>query len=278
MSQDLKKSEISVRQKPGKHGGILDPINAAKHFRLGRYLPSPDLAAFIEHYWIIHWDLRGQPPYISEVLPYPSVNIAFTAEQGWITGVTTGKYDYELVGTGVIFGVMFRPGGFHPFWPHRMDELTDKTKPATEVFQEAGDVFRKTLLGSTHDDSDRVHMIEELLSKHHPTPNPKITFINKIIEAVIKDKSLRSTQALSGQFKLSERRLQQLFQEYVGVGLKWVIMRYRLQEAAASIATGAHNWTTIAAELNYSDQAHFARDFKKIIGKTPSEYSKSLQR
>jgi len=36
------------------------------------------------------------------------------------------------------------------------------------------------------------------------------------------------------------------------------------------------DWPEIVLELGYSDQAHFIKDFKTIVGRTPAEYAKSL--
>ena len=277
MGLRLQKSEISTRMKSGKYSGILDPINAAQNFQLRRYSPSTNLAAFVENYWIIHWDLHEHSPYTSKVLPYPSVNIAFTAKRAWITGVVTGTYDHQLSGKGIVVGVRFRPGGFHAFWPHHISELTDRTKPVTELFEEADDAFCASVLSLEKDDPERVQLLEKLLRTRSPTPDPRIAFVNEVIEVVIADKDLRTTQALSKRFQLSERRLQQLFQEYVGVGLKWIIMRYRLQEVADRATQEVVNWTAIATELHYSDQSHLINDFKKITGKSPAEYARTLR-
>jgi len=47
-------------------------------------------------------------------------------------------------------------------------------------------------------------------------------------------------------------------------------------EAAEQLATGAGaDWSQMAQELGYFDQAHFIKDFKSIIGVTPAEYAKS---
>jgi AraC-like DNA-binding protein len=35
-------------------------------------------------------------------------------------------------------------------------------------------------------------------------------------------------------------------------------------------------WSEIALELGYADQAHFIRDFKKMIGKSPADYYRML--
>jgi AraC-like DNA-binding protein len=74
---------------------------------------------------------------------------------------------------------------------------------------------------------------------------------------------------------IGARRLQRIFAEYVGVGPKWVIRRYRMQEAAerAEARTGV-DWATLSAELGYADQAHFTRDFSRVIGISPAQYAR----
>jgi len=68
-----------------------------------------------------------------------------------------------------------------------------------------------------------------------------------------------------------------LFDDYVGVSPKWVIQRYRLHEAAERIARGGvEDFADLALELGYADQAHFIRDFKKLVGRSPAEYARSL--
>ena len=53
--------------------------------------------------------------------------------------------------------------------------------------------------------------------------------------------------------------------------------RYRLHEAAERVAKGEEpDWSRLALELGYFDQAHFIKDFKSIIGKTPLEYAKHI--
>lgn len=37
-------------------------------------------------------------------------------------------------------------------------------------------------------------------------------------------------------------------------------------------------WPKLALELGYFDQAHFIKDFKAIVGKSPTEYAKDCRR
>jgi AraC-like DNA-binding protein len=53
-----------------------------------------------------------------------------------------------------------------------------------------------------------------------------------------------------------------------------VIKRYRLQEAADQVADSeVVDWAKLALDLGYFDQAHFIKDFKTIVGRTPAEYA-----
>ena len=77
---------------------------------------------------------------------------------------------------------------------------------------------------------------------------------------------------------LSVPQLQRLFHQYVGVTPKWVIKRFRLQEAAERIEQDASvPLAELAAELGYFDQAHFIRDFKSVLGQSPATYRKRGQ-
>jgi AraC-like DNA-binding protein len=38
----------------------------------------------------------------------------------------------------------------------------------------------------------------------------------------------------------------------------------------------AVDWSRLAADLGYFDQAHFIKDFKAIVGLTPAEYAKKV--
>ena len=76
--------------------------------------------------------------------------------------------------------------------------------------------------------------------------------------------------------EISERRLQRLFAEYIGVTPKWVIQRYRLQEAIWRLAQpDSPTLASLAQELGFFDQAHFSRKFAALVGNTPLDYRRS---
>jgi len=76
-----------------------------------------------------------------------------------------------------------------------------------------------------------------------------------------------------------KRSLQLLFNDYVGISPKWVILRYRLHELIERCHSGAPlDWSQLAVDLGYFDQAHLINDFKSVVGYTPTEYKKLLSK
>lgn len=274
----MQKPATPFEEKQDDFAGILDPAGSARNYGLNRYLPSPRLAPFIEHYWVVSWQLPEGASYEAEVLPHPNLNVAFTRERGWITGVTTGKYNYEVKGSGAVLGVMFRPGGFRPFFGRAVAELMDTTLDAAAVFPAATEAARLALMAEPNRQQMIAGAEAMLVGGGLPEVDPNIAVAAAIVELARTDRSIVSVAELARQSAVNERTLQHLFQHYVGVGPKWVIRLYRLVEAAGrATAETAPNWTEVAHELGYADQAHFTNDFRKIIGRPPTDYAREVR-
>jgi AraC-like DNA-binding protein len=87
------------------------------------------------------------------------------------------------------------------------------------------------------------------------------------------DRSLLRVEHVAKAFGVGERSLQRLFRKYVGVSPKWVIRRYRLHEAAEQLKRPTPPaLAELATALGYADQAHFAREFKQVVGRTPRDF------
>src|ERR1700761_4838949 len=99
-----------ARAGAGKPRGMLKGGAPTQNMSHTRTLPSPDLRFFIEHFWIIKWDLIGQSPVQGEVLPQPSIHLVFEKDFTRVAGVSKGKFTRILQGKGNVFGIKFRPG------------------------------------------------------------------------------------------------------------------------------------------------------------------------
>jgi len=246
--------------------GILQAEAGRRKFALSRFEPTPELAASVEHYWAVRWDLRGEESYRQTVLSYPSVNIAFENERVrtfcGIYGVPSRPYVRYLEGEGVVLGVKFRPGGFYPFSRQPVAALTGRTIPLGEVFGAEAETLAEAVF-ALDDEAEMARL---------PAPNPQAELAGRIVQTVIEDRTMQRVEDMVERCALNVRTLQRLFHRYVGVSPKWVIRRFRLQEAAERLERGEADSAQLALALGYFDQAHFIKDFKAQIGRSPEDY------
>ncbi|MGQ0842166.1 DUF6597 domain-containing transcriptional factor [Actinokineospora sp.] len=254
--------------------GVLGARVARTKFVLRKVAPSAELAPFVEYHWMVSWDLRGEPPFTQQVVPHPNVHLVFQAEGTRLYGVLRGRFTRTLTGRGQVLGVRFHPGGFRPWLGERVSSLTDRTVSATEFFGVAG---TEEPVVSAPDEAGMVAAAEVFLGPFRPRPDPVVAQVRELVSGIAADVGLTRVDAVARSAGLTVRSLQRLFSEYVGVGPKWVIRRFRMHEAATRAEGGdGPDWAALAAELGYSDQAHFTREFTATIGVSPARYADRL--
>lgn len=252
--------------------GILNGISAENKFTLSLHLPSQALAFFVESYWIVQWDIRGEEPFLSENLPHPSVHLVFEKNNTKVFGVVTGKFGYRLEGCGVIFGIKFRPGAFYPFINFPVSRITDGTMKVRDLFNVDEQALEVDILSQPNREK-MIDVAETFLLDRLPERDDNVALINRIHEAIISDSGLTKVEVVAARFQMNMRSLQRLFHQYVGVSPKWVILRYRLHEITERVAKEERlNWSELALDLGYHDQTHLIKAFKSIVGLTPEEY------
>ena len=243
----------------------------------GRYWPGESLAPFVEHFWTVSWDVAE--PEIAEVLPHPSVHLVLEADgKSRVAGVPKGRFTTRLEGKGRVLGTKFRPGGFRPFHKAPVSSLSGRTIPLEEIFGPAAEGLEERALGFA-DPVEAFEEVQAFLEGLRPVPDPQAELAARIAERGATDREITQVEQISAAFGLGTRSLQRLFSDYVGVSPKWIIQRYRLHEAAERIATGAPiDWPDLALDLGYADQAHFIRDFRRLVGQSPAGYARGLRR
>lgn len=273
--ENFRQEPISVSKTGSVPKGVLDPALAAQRLRIDRYPPAPDLKYFVDYFWVVEWDLRGQEPHVQKTLPYPCVHLVFEANKTAIFGVPNGVFERRLEGAARAFGVRFRPGGFRGILGGPVLTLTGRIIPLTGIYDFDVGAAEAEVLGAA-EDADRIRITERLLRTRMPAPDDTVDLVHGIVERIANDRDINRVDELAAQLSLGERALQRLFNDYVGVSPKWVIRRSRLHDAAARLANDEDvNLTQLAADLGYSDQAHFTRDFKALVGRSPSDYRRS---
>ncbi|MCB9676312.1 MAG: helix-turn-helix transcriptional regulator [Alphaproteobacteria bacterium] len=235
------------------------------------HAPPDDLAAVVESFWCARWDLRGQPPHVTELLGDPAIHLSFEAGVGRIVGVWTRLWTRTLAEEGVVRAVKLHPGAGRAVLPRAVRDFSNRITPLDEAFDEVPDV-----LGPA-DDGDGLRVLADWL-------RPRLVITDDVRLAVRMMRRIRRTDLtrvdqLAEDAGMTVRAVQRLFAEHVGATPKWVIRRHRLQEAALRVERGeVEQLADLALALGYADQAHLARDFRAATGRTLRGFESDLRR
>lgn len=252
--------------------GVLHRL-ALGEFAHGRVAAPADLADHVEHFWTVRWNLEGRPPQVQETLPHPNVHLV--VEPGSIAawGVHTGRWTRALEGRSQAFGIKFRPGAFRAPLGRAVSTIADASIDARAVFG-PGAALLANVLGHA-DDHVAADIASAFLRERLRPATEGALLAGRVVDSVAGDLELHSADELARRFGMGLRTLQRLFNEFVGVGPKWVIKRYRMHEAVARVQAGEPvSWAALAQDLGYFDQAHFIADFRKLVGMTPGGYAR----
>ncbi len=257
--------------------GVLFPQRLGKGVQLEHHAPSAALAPWVVRFWIARWQLDA--PAKQPLIPHPCVNVQIVHAEGApsfaeICGVKSKHTEQALRGRGLIFGVKFTPGGFHPLASGSVARLTDRCVPLATLL---GDDAPWRALVELADTPAMIRGAEALLRARLPVrPDAALVEVTRLHRRIAEDRRIVRVAELCAQTGVPMRRVQQLFREHVGVGPKWVISRYRLHEAAARLEADAEvDLGRLAMELGYFDQSHFTRELEQLIGMSPRAYARA---
>lgn len=259
--------------------GLLHKQTSFEHFELTRFEPPDDLADWVEHHWMILYDLGDRPPYRQRNLSHPNQHLVIDSRgETGIFGAATGVFETTLSGSGRVFATKFWPGAFRPFFGRAVSALSDTWLPVESVFSRASRDLQEEFIG-LNDPVGMAQRLEAMVRAQLPEPDEKADLARRIVSFAETNLELVSVGALAAAFGLGLRALQRLFDDYVGVSPKWVIDRYRMLEAVETLNAGApDSLTELAHRLGYFDQAAFNHAFEKLTGAPPGAFLAQQER
>ena len=252
-----------------------------------RHIPSPPLDAYIEYFYYID----GSMPYRREkVLPTGwldlEVNLGSaiqiydasgtksvaTCVESWWVGV------WSTYGTVVwppniqLVGIHFKPGGAYPFLNFPLAELHNQIIPLDTIWGAfAAELYER--LGAAPSIPARLALFERLLlTRLCETPYGLNAMRQGVAEIALHNGTL-SIKALTEYIGISQNHVLTQFKRMIGISPKALARIYRLKHILRSIdPTQAVDWTRIAHQSGYYDQAHFSNDFREFTGHSPTDY------
>jgi len=257
--------------------GVVGRAHTAELFALDRWAPSAAAAYYVEHFWSVSWDLRGRAALDNTVITFPAMHIThewgadgprhgYPLPNTLIHGVVEKVFHTRISSWGAVVGARFRPGGFTARFGCHASAYTGRIVPADDEILGATTVLPDDRMAAAG-------ILDDVIAAGAAPPDPVYAELTRLLERIRDDHDLHRVEQVMALAPWSTRTTQRLFRRYVGVPVKWVLCRYRLQQAALEIETDPDiDFADLAVRLGWYDQAHFTNDFRDMLGTTPGEY------
>ena len=253
------------------------------------YHPSDRLRPFVECFWtrdsVAREPLGGgvstQP--VHRVLPDGCIDVvlgfsgqADEPESAMAVGTMTRALVLDAGTSPECFvGVRFRPGKASAFLTVPASELTDLRVPIEELWLDAVEV--RDALAVSAGAMERVRALERVLSARvSPGVVAAQHDVDEAIRRIVEAGGSLGITRLAPALGVTRQHLARRFAQLVGVSPKTfarVVRLGRAIERARVVPAGeAINWSALALELGYYDQAHLVDEFRELTGVTPAAW------
>lgn len=283
--------------------GVLFPSRLPTFHRLP---PPPAATDLVVWFWIPEWNLPAGVTSRQDVVAYPALNLVVEPHAVSLAGATTKASHRDINGDGWAVGALLRPAATAALTDSPA-EILDKVLAleAPELHDAVSAAMATQLPGTAtnsdgnsrrsgaiaRSDSDSRHAgaiagcdgdgrragavaaFSSWLAARVGTLTAAERHANKLGDVFMGDDPAQSLSEAAARLAVSERTLQRMAHRYVGITPAAMIRRRRLQDAAERLRANRDvDLSTLASELGYADHAHLTRDFRVVLGMTPTAY------
>jgi AraC-like DNA-binding protein len=242
--------------------------------------PSPALRPYVESYWL----MESQSPlrdYREEFMhPQGGYGIIFNLGDVplldkqvleapvFLDGANNQSRKMAFIGKVALLGIRFKVGGAYPFLGIPLAELSNQTA-LMEILGEAAVMPLYEAIANVPL-REQIRLIEAWLLQRLARGKDADRLVWDSL-ALIR-RGVPSMDALSNRLNMSQRQIERLYQLQVGLSPKYYSRLLRIDAARRALKEPTHSLTDLGLSLGFYDQSHFIREFKTVIGMTPSAY------
>jgi AraC-like DNA-binding protein len=240
-------------------------------------LPHKLLRPYIAHY-SVNFRVDLVPSGALTLIPDASGCLVFTLQDdkldglfwGATTKVVTVKNDYNEIQMRLFVG--FQPGGANYLLGCPQSETVDLILN-TDDYSSGLSREIKNMLDSCKNLQELIQGLDRFFLKRLAGRDNTAVKIASYIQSRHGNVSVRE---ISEQSFYSERHLNRIFNESIGMSVKTYSRLLRVNCAAQVLKSSRKQYIDRLYDFGYFDQPHFIHDFKSICGVTPTEYLKNM--
>jgi AraC-type DNA-binding domain-containing proteins len=252
------------------------------------HFPKLPLSQFVENIWFV---AGNHPEHTREkLLPDGAIELIIdldpepkklfqdehseqfrSCKKAWISGERTR---YIIIGSGntSMIGIRFRPGGAYPFFSFPISELNDSVIDLDLILGRLVDDIREQLLEVDSPEA-RFVLLEAFLLGHVRRSLEADRLIMFAVRQLQHSPQFLAIRDLANTIGITQKHLISQFEKVVGLRPKTFARISKFQKVLTTIEQQKKvEWSAIASDCGYYDQAHFIKEFQAFSGLNPSAY------
>lgn len=177
-----------------------------------------------------------------------------------------------------LLGARFKHGAAAPLLPYPVKELEQRFVPLAGVWPETA----ASLSLAAHRQAtpaELVKRLEQALGSLLASARKPDPMVRKAVKLIAQSQGDMEVSALATELGVSRQTVKHKFDQHVGVSPKLFGKLRRFQAVLRRLAhANKVDWTKLAQESGYYDQAHLIREFNHFTGFSPQKFLKNLEK
>ncbi|SNZ00917.1 helix-turn-helix domain-containing protein [Flagellimonas pacifica] len=254
-----------------------------------QYAPSASLSKYIKHYLLFNVPSNDQRKYrhfsnghqglvfILKNGELTLLNSRTKLPETFVLGQLSKSQEFQIKGTVSVLIVLFQPSGFYELTSIPGSKYINSFEDSRLIF--GNEILKlKERLQLCSDSSIMINYLDSYFTEkakgrqHSMTPS-----LENAVGIINNEKGRLSVNELCAKTGITERKIQRLFFEQIGISPKKFIGNIRLHSFLRQLRNEGDfsSLTKLSLDAGYYDQAHLIREFQKIVGIAPTEYLKT---
>ncbi|HVU98406.1 MAG TPA: helix-turn-helix transcriptional regulator [Puia sp.] len=242
---------------------------------LQEFLPPPVLADVVSSITVLQVDrLLGEwdVPLVAKAMPSIVYQSSGPGTRLLLYGQNVAPMVVKAEGHLTLVAWFLKPHGLGPLFGIRADEATDLGVDLDHLplVREMG--LRERLDGAVTA-NERVRLMEAFLIRLCAVAREGNRIAGYAAQLIAGGNGMLAMRWLQEELRMTERSLQRLFAEHVGLSPKGYSRVCQFQAAFRQLSIGNFlRLSDVAYDNGYADQSHLIRAFREFTGLTPTEY------
>jgi AraC-like DNA-binding protein len=246
--------------------------------------PAEPLRHLISGYFVS--DNHGQPPIVDYSVPeWASIRIVcrgdltITTASGedalmdscFVQGPTSRSFRFSM-GDCRLLGIGLYPAALARFWGIDVSKLANDVFPIAALMGPEGAAFSGAIRALGDPDAMFAFADRHFLALLDTTQNTHPVQLTLQLHQLINDSNVTRIEDIAAAMKLSLSAVNSLCKRRFGFPPKQLLRRQRFLRMLEELHARPYSEWRDFVDPQYSDQSHMIRDFKQIMGLSPSQY------